>query len=184
MQHTLSIAHPHARPLAHSLDPLRAVLWGTLLTGTLDGLEAVGFWALRDVAPSRVFQGIAAGLLGRATFQGGAATTALGVGLMFFICGAIVALYLAASRRFEELVRAPWRWGALYGAAVFAVMNFVVVPLSAAGGRPPRLLPTLNCLLANLVCIGIPTALVARAAARNREGALGPAPTRGRLATR
>jgi hypothetical protein len=180
MLRTLAFDRPLHPPLTRSLDPLRAVLWGTLLTGTLDGLEAVGFWALRGVAPGRVFQGIAAGLLGRAAFDGGVATTALGVGLMFFICAVVVAVYLAASRRLDELVRAPWRWGALYGAAVFAVMNFVVVPLSAAGGKPPRLLPLLNCLLANLVCIGIPTALVARATARTREPANGPGPRRGR----
>jgi hypothetical protein len=164
MQRTLSLDArlPHAttQPLA----PLPAVLWGALVTATLDGLEAATFWALRGVAPRRAFQGVAAGLLGREAFSGGVASTALGIALLFLICAVIVAAYVAASRRFEALARSPWRWGPLYGVAVFAVMNFVVVPLSAAAGRTPIPVALLNCLLANIVCVGIPAALFARAA--------------------
>jgi hypothetical protein len=167
MQRTLILDARLPRPTTLPLAPLSAVLWGALVTATLDGFEAGTFWALRGVAPGRAFQGIAAGLLGRAAFAGGVATTTLGVALLYFICGVIVATYLVASRRFEELARSPWRWGPLYGVAVFAVMNFVVVPLSAAGGRPPRPAALVNCLLANIVCIGIPAALFARAAAPN-----------------
>lgn len=161
----------HRAPLAASnraLDSVRAVLWGTLLTGTLDGLEATAFWALRGVAASRVFQGIAAGVLGRSAFEGGTATAFLGVALMFIICAVIVALYVGASRWLPSLAERPWRWGPVYGAVTFTVMNFVVVPLSAASGRALHLGPMLNCLAANIACIGIPAALTARAAARNR----------------
>jgi len=174
MQRTLILDARFPHFSSRSLDPVQAVLWGALVTATLDGLEATTFWALRGVAPARALQGIAAGVLGRAAFAGGVATTALGVALLFFICGVVVATYVAASRRFEELARAPWRWGPLYGVAVFAVMNFVVVPLSAASGRALHFLPTLNCLLANIVCIGIPTALIARNAARNGAMASDP----------
>lgn len=167
MQRALTLDAPLPHSTSRPLDPLHAVLWGALVTATLDGLEATTFWALRGVAPSRALQGVAAGVLGRAAFAGGVATTALGIALLFLICAVVVATYVAASRRFEELARSPWRWGPLYGVAVFAVMNFVVVPLSAAGGRPPRPLALMNCLLANIVCVGIPAALFARAAARN-----------------
>jgi hypothetical protein len=169
MHRTLTLHPASLAPSDRVFDSLRAVLCGTLLTGTLDGLEATVFWALRGVGPSRVFQGVAAGLLGKAAFQGGVATAALGLGLMFFVCAVIVALYLGASRWLPGLAHRPWRWGAVYGAVTFAVMNFVVVPLSAAGGRPMHLAPMLNCLAANVLCIGLPTALLARSAAR-REG--------------
>jgi hypothetical protein len=163
MHRTLTLAHPLTTPRARPLDPATAVVLATLLTATLDGLEATTFCALRGIAPERALQGVATGLLGRAAFAGGAATTALGAALLGGICAVIVAIYLAASRRFAALRRSPWRSGALYGVAVFAVMNFVVVPLSAAGGRPLRVYALVNCLLANIACIGIPTALVARA---------------------
>ena len=148
-----------------SLTAGEALLWGTLTTAMLDGLEVATVCALRGIAPQRAFQAIAAGLLGRpAAFAGGAATTALGVGLLVSICAVITAIYLVASRRLIRLRRYPWRWGAAYGAVVFLVMNFVVVPLSRAapaGPRQPLLLA--NCLAACILCVGIPAALFARA---------------------
>jgi hypothetical protein len=169
MHRPLTLDTPSFASDDNGFDLVRTVLWGTLLTGTLDGLEATAFWALRGVATSRVFQGIAAGVLGRSAFDGGAATAALGIALMFFICAVIVALYVSASRWLPSLAERPWRWGPVYGAVTFTVMNFVVVPLSAASGRALHLVPMLNCLAANIACIGIPTALVARAAARSRD---------------
>lgn len=149
-----------------------ALLWGTLTTAMLDGLEAAAVCALRGIEPQRAFQAIAAGLLGRpAAFAGGAATTALGVGLLLFICAVITAVYLVASRRLIWLRERPWRWGAAYGATVFVVMNFVVAPLSRAapaGPRQPLLLA--NCLAACILCVGIPAALFARAAGNRTAG--------------
>jgi len=44
------------------------------------------------------------------------------------------------------------------------VMNFVVVPLSAAGPPKFTLVGVLNQLFAHVFCIGIPTGLLARSA--------------------
>jgi hypothetical protein len=52
-----------------------------LVVGALDAIDAVVFFGLRGVTPIRIAHSIAAGLLGRAAFQGGLATAALGVGL-------------------------------------------------------------------------------------------------------
>lgn len=50
----------------------RALLVGTLAVGVLDILDAIVFFALRGAQPIRILQSIAAGLLGRAAFAGGA----------------------------------------------------------------------------------------------------------------
>ena len=76
----------------------RAIVYGTLVVGTLDALDAVVFFGFRGVAPHRIFQSIAAGLLGRAAFTGGPATVALGVVLHYFIAFVIVAAFVGASR--------------------------------------------------------------------------------------
>lgn len=145
----------------------RAIVYGTLVVGTLDALDAVVFFGLRSGAtPIRIFQSIASGLLGRASFQGGLGTAALGVCLHFFIAFVIVTIYHVASRRARILTDRPVMFGLLYGVAAYFVMSRIVVPLSAAGdgGWPP--LPVLvNGLLIHALGVGLPSALFARAAA-------------------
>src|SRR5687767_15122496 len=110
----------------------RALVYGTLIVGILDGLDAVVFFGLRGAQPIRIFQAIASGLLGRQAFDGGLATAALGLVLHFFIAFTIVAVFLFASKRLPVLVRAAIVSGILYGIAVYFVMNYIVIPLSAA----------------------------------------------------
>src|SRR5262244_2966388 len=89
------------------LRPGPAIVFGGLAVAVLDGLDALIFFGLRGATPSRVFQGVAAGLLGRAAFDGGMSTTALGLGLHTFIAIAIVATYFVVSRRARLLTRRP-----------------------------------------------------------------------------
>src|SRR5215468_3542340 len=58
-----------------------AVVYGGLVVGALDAIDAVVFFGLRGATPVRVFQGIAAGLLGRATLEGGLRTALLGLAI-------------------------------------------------------------------------------------------------------
>ncbi len=152
------------------LSAARAILFGTLVVGILDGLDAIVFFYLRSGAtPPRIFQGIAAGLLGRtAAAQGGASTALLGVALHFLVAFGVVSTFVAASRRLEVLTTRPVVSGILYGLAVYAVMNYLVIPLSAIGPRTAATpLPVLaNGLLIHMFGVGLPAALFARAAAR------------------
>ena len=157
-----------------TLSPARAIVLGTLVVGVLDALDAVVFFGLRSaVPPIRIFQSIAAGLLGRtAANQGGLGTAALGACLHFFIAFAVVTTYYVVSRRVRILTDRPVIFGLLYGVAVYFVMNLIVVPLSAAGGSgasPPW--PVLvNGLLIHALGVGLPSALFARAAAPLSRG--------------
>lgn len=150
----------------------RKIALAALVVGTLDIAEVILFYWMRGVAPVRVVQGVATGLFGRASFEGGIRTALIGLAVHFFIATVVVLVYHLASLRIEVLNRAPVVMGTLYGLAVWAFMNFVVVPLSAAG--PPKfLLPVvLNGLFAHVFCVGIPAGLLARA---RREPALQPA---------
>ena len=76
----------------------RAILFGTLAVGVLDLADALVFFGLRGARPIRIFQSIAAGLLGRASFSGGVPTALLGVILHFFIAFLIVTTCVVASR--------------------------------------------------------------------------------------
>lgn len=142
---------------------MRRILLGTLVVGALDITEVIVFYGLKGVAPTRILQSVATGIYGRAAFEGGIRTALIGLALHYFIAFCVVCTYFFASRRIAALRESPVVMGAIYGLGVYLVMNFVVVPLSAAG--PPRftLVGVLNQLFAHVFCVGIPTALIARA---------------------
>ena len=144
---------------------LRAILWGGLIAGTLDITYAIVFSLLRSgTSPVRVLQSVASGLLGADSFNRGSASAALGLFLHFLIAFTAAAVYYAASREFDVLVRAAVVCGVTYGVMIYAVMNYVVIPLSAvpprAGPRP--LLVLFTGLLVHMFLIGLPIALAAR----------------------
>lgn len=112
---------------------MRDVLIGGALGGLVDFLFAT-ISAVNGGAPwMRPWKGVAGGLFGKAAMQGGLEMAILGAALHFLICivGAIL-LYFIASR----VKWIPKHWitlGILYGIALLAVMNYVIVPLSAIG---------------------------------------------------
>lgn len=142
----------------------RALVYGGLTVGVLDIADAFTFFGLRGVAPVRILQSIASGLLGRAAFQGGAPAAALGLLLHFVIAFGIVGTFLAAARAAPSLTRRPFLIGPLYGLIAYAVMNFVVLPLSAAASGTPSGAVLVNGLLIHAFGVGLPSALFARAA--------------------
>ena len=146
------------------MTPARALLFGTITVGVLDILDALLFFGFRGVAPIRIFQSIASGLLGRAAFDGGLPTAMLGGLLHFFIAFAIVTVYYLASQWLPRLSHHPLRYGLLYGLLVYGIMTWVVVPLSAAASGPPPPAVLVNGLLIHALGVGLPSALFARAA--------------------
>jgi hypothetical protein len=149
--------------------PLTVVLAGGLVAGTFDIAYACIFWAVKAGVPvRRIFQSVAAGLLGKASFEGGTATAALGLGLHYFIaCSMAVAYYLVA-RRVPPLRERPVPYGTAYGLLLYGIMNYIVVPLSAAGGGGAKdpLWVGLS-IVVHMFLIGVPIALFVRAALRD-----------------
>jgi hypothetical protein len=146
------------------------ILLGGLIAGLLDGLDAVGFYrAAFGVAPARLFQGIAAGLLGRAaSFRGGWRTVVLGIALHFTVAIGAAAFFYAAGLLIPALYRRPWLCGPAFGIGLYLFMQHVVIPLSAIGKRshPAPLSDVLDQLISHAFFVGLPIALVARRSAR------------------
>lgn len=111
---------------------LTAVTAG-LIAGTIDvGAACV----INSLSPTVILHAIASGLIGKAARTGGMPTAVLGLLLQWGMSILIAAIYLAATG-----LRPVWRrrWiptGVLAGIVIFAVMNYLVVPLSAAPFRP------------------------------------------------
>ena len=142
---------------------VRAILYGGLVVGVLDLLDAFIFFGLRSGArPIGILHSIAAGAIGRdAARAGGIPTAALGVLLHFTIAFIIAATYVVASRFLPALRK---RWvvcGLAFGVLAYFVMTFVVVPLSNAGpGRIAFSLPVAPVLTNGLAIhafgVGLP----------------------------
>lgn len=141
---------------------LGAILLGTLVAGAMDITAAIVTWMFRGVPAMRILQSVAGGLLGRDTFAGGPSTAVLGLLLHFMIMSVIVSVYVAASSRLAVLTRHAIACGIAYGIAVYIVMTFVVVPLSAAGGARPSLPLILEGGIVHILCVGVPIALITR----------------------
>lgn len=137
----------------------RAIAWGGLLAGTGDLVFALGYYGMK----LKVFQNVAAGLIGReAAYAGGAATFALGVGLHYAIALTWAALFCLAGLRLPGLLRQAGVAGAAFGLVVYLGMNCVVLPLSALHTRAWPLRLDVAVLAAHALLFGLPIALAAR----------------------
>lgn len=118
--------------------PLRAVLVGGLIAGACDMTYALlWFSGVKHVPWTKIPQSVAAGLIGKSSFDGGAATVALGFALHWMIALIWAAIYVYAGRRLlPDLLHKPILYGVAYGAWIYFVMNWVVLPLSAMHTKP------------------------------------------------
>lgn len=145
------------------LSAFSAILIGGAIAGTLDITYAIGFSALRGVPPIRILQSVASGLLGAPAFQGGVPTAALGLVLHFFIAFSAAAIFYLASKAIPALTRHPVVSGLFYGFLIYAVMNLVVLPLSAYPRKVSfPLLVLLTGLFVHMFFIGLPISLAVR----------------------
>jgi hypothetical protein len=81
--------------------------------GVLDIMAALVVYGSMGLKPLRLLQGIAAGVLGPKSFQGGMATALLGLALHFVIAFGAATLYFAVSRSMRILVEQAALCGAL-----------------------------------------------------------------------
>jgi hypothetical protein len=110
---------------------LLAILVGGLVAGTLD----IWMASVASGAPiPSVVKFIAGGLVGlKAAMAGGTEMLVLGVVLQNLMGLIIAAVYVLASLKLPVLRRRWLSLGLAYGALIYFVMNYVVLPLSAIG---------------------------------------------------
>src|SRR6266516_6311361 len=107
---------------------LRAIVTAGLVVGALDISSAFVIWWQRGIALRRGLQGIAAGLLGARSYEGGMSTAGLGLALHFFIAFVVVSIFYLASRKISFLTKQPLISGVFYGIGVYVVMYWFVLP--------------------------------------------------------
>lgn len=144
---------------------LRAISCGGVIAGILDGLDAAIFYKLYfSLSVPLLLQHIASGLLGRQSFHLGWSTVVLGVALHFTIATGAAAVFYSISRAIPALWKDPFVFGPAFGIAVYFVMHYVVIPLSAVTPRtvPVTTLELADQLFSHMFFVGLPIAIVSR----------------------
>ncbi len=155
-------------PVTHPA--LRGILLGGFLAGLADFLYPTISTVMAGGSWMRPWKGVASGLFGIAAHQGGMGMVALGIALHFFICiVAAILLYLIA-RRLTWLPRHWFVLGILYGIAFLAVMNYVILPLSAIGHGIYPLKAIHISAFTHILVVGWPTAFFVSRALQQTPG--------------
>ncbi|MEZ5920431.1 MAG: hypothetical protein R3C60_03665 [Parvularculaceae bacterium] len=134
-----------------------------LAGGALDAIAASTIYPLayKGLTLTRLWQGVAAGWFGKASYDMGAKSVAIGLASHFLIAlcaGAALTLVMAQSEIFRR------RWpisGALYGVAMYFFMQKIVLPLSAIGPQHPDAKSMAIGLGIHIFIFGMGSALVA-----------------------
>ena len=142
---------------------LRAIVVGGSIAGALDILFAICFAAVNGMAPQRLLQLVASGLIGEGAYDGGAPTALLGLAAHFGLSYLWAGLFVVAAARQPRLIAKPVVAGAAFGVIVFLVMRLVVLPLSAFP-HPVTFQPLAAGLdlLSHMFLFGLPIAVAAR----------------------
>jgi hypothetical protein len=122
----------------------RLLVRAGLLTGIIDGLfSSVLSVAVYGSTVTRLFQGVAAVLLGPDAFQGGLSTTLVGLLMHFGVAFTWSALFLFGLSRLSSVQRllesrgGMFKVASLYGPGIWMVMSLLVIPLFTQ--RPPTI---------------------------------------------
>jgi hypothetical protein len=112
-----------------------AIVAGGLTAGVFDFAVAC---VESGLPPMTIGKAVARGWLGKASMQGGTDVALIGIASHFAIMLAFAAVFVLASLKEPVLRRRFYVAGPLYGAIIFDVMRFIVLPLSAAGYGMPK----------------------------------------------
>lgn len=164
-----------------------AIAAGGVVAGTLDILYAfLAYGPLSyGASPERVLHSVASGWIGRdAARAGGMETAALGLLSHFAIATLMATAFVIAAANAPMLKRRALAAGLTYGFVLYVVMNYVVVPLSAAHEsqhfatgfdeitarltvafssiRPENPIELAGTLFTHMFLVGLPIALLAK----------------------
>ena len=156
---------PFGKPRALEVIPV-----GGVLVGIFDLVFAFTFYGLILKAPAvRIFQSVAAGVLGRpAAIEGGLRTFFLGILLHFVVATCIATVYYLITLVLPLVLRYALASGLIYGMIAYLGMNYIVVPLSAIGPRTTSKRAWIFAveIIGHAFLVGLPLALLSRRSAR------------------
>jgi hypothetical protein len=142
---------------------LRLSVIGGIITGLLHIIVQVGIvFGLIVKSPFiSSLQYLVSGAMGNAAFTGGLTTALLGLILELIMTIIIAGVFIFSADRISLLRRHIIVSSLLYGVGVFIVMNFIVLPLSAAPALPaPPMWLFIEIILEHILLIGLPLGIL------------------------
>jgi len=139
----------------------RATASAGLIARILDITSAFVIAELKGTGSIRMLQGIASGLHGPRSFEGGMATAGLGLAIHFLIAFTAASVFYAASRKLTFLTQHAVTSGLLYGIAVYLSMYWIVVPLAFINARH-SVSRDVTAVIIHMLLIGLPISLIVR----------------------
>ena len=143
-----------------------AVLRAGLIVGMLDILAAfLHFYFKTHNNPIVVLHYIASGVFGSDAYKGGLEMAIWGLLFHFVIAFAFTILFFMLFRSLPAIRRIGLLSGILYGPFMWAVTQFIVIPLSKISSSSPlHFIDVTIAISILIVCIGIPLYYLARQA--------------------
>ena len=141
----------------------RATVIGGLILGMLHLIIQSWFvFSILEKSPFiSVLQYVASGAMGNAAFAGGPATALLGLVFDVIMTTIMAGVFILSAHRIPLLRRHVIPGALLYGFGVFVVMNFIVLPLSAAPPLPaPPMWLFIENILVHILLIGLPLGIL------------------------
>ena len=139
-----------------------AILVSGLIAGTLDGLAAIiQYMAGGKKNPEVIFKYIASGVFGRKAFTGGVPMITWGIVFHYIIALGFTGFFFWLYPAFSSIGKHPILSGLLYGIIVWAIMRFVILPLSLVQLQPFQFSKAIVPVLIIMFCVGLPVSLLA-----------------------
>jgi uncharacterized membrane protein YagU involved in acid resistance len=140
----------------------RTIISATIIVGILDAIAAIVVYGLfNHFTPVAIYQFVASGVLGNASYSGGLGTALLGLVFHFFIAFAFSWLYVRLSPSIPWLNKKSTAAGLIYGLFVWVIMNGVVIPLTKIPPSPFNLVSVIS-IAWHMILVGLPIALLVR----------------------
>jgi len=156
-----------AMPSNYNSAALRGILLGGFFAGLADFIYPTVRTVMAGGSWMRPWKGVAGGLLGKTAHEGGLEMVVLGASLHWFICFVAAALLYLIVSRVKWVPRQWFVLGILYGIAFLAVMNYVILPLSAIGRGIYPLNNMHVTAFVHILLVGWPTAFFVSRALKN-----------------
>jgi len=143
--------------------PAATLFWSTFIAGNLDALAGcIVYFLLLGFNPIQVLQFIASGIHGPEAINSGLLMAFAGLIYHFAIAfGAAFAFFLAYPR-LPFLAKNTAVWGLAFGVAVWAFMNFLVLPYSNIPKAPFNGTLAFWGILWHAALVGLPIALITK----------------------
>lgn len=140
----------------------RSILTAWLIAGTMDITAAcIQYYIRTGNGPEGVLRFVASGALGKNAFTGGTEMPVLGLLFHYLVAFIFTIIFFWFYPRLKVMQGNKWITGLVYGMIVWAVMNLLVLPLSAAPAIPFVLKKAAVAMLILMCCIGLPISLIA-----------------------